>query len=306
MFLVRLSCNMNHHFSSQRRSLEPILEDKADCSKISTSAAPINPTGEQLKPDFSIFVAKEGDLFEPISIDPHRTQSQQVALNSALQQSIEFLFGGSNLKATSSMIELNRSDTPSAYAIGQAQGTFSLWSNNPNENNKKRKRDDDPASTNSTSRKFRQFYVEQWDTRYDDLIEYRKKNGHCCVPYDCPPNPSLARWVKRQRYQYKLYIEKLPSAMTKQRVQALDKLGFIWDARLAIWERRLTEHKAFRAKHGHCNVPSTYQASRSFAAWMQSQRRQYKLHGTSRPTAIAQYRIEALNRLAFEWESVIA
>ncbi|KAL3935649.1 MAG: hypothetical protein SGBAC_008869 [Bacillariaceae sp.] len=296
---------MNHHFSSQRRNLEPSLEDKADCSKISISVASINRTGEQLKPDFSIFAAnKEGDLFEPISIDPHRTQSQQMALNSALQQSIEFLFGCSNLKATP--IELNRSDTSPACATGQAQGTFSLWRKIPNESNKKRKREDDSVPTNSTSRKFRQFYVEQWDTRYDDLIEYRKKNGHCCIPYDYPPNPSLARWVKRQRYQYKLYIEKLPSAMTKQRVQALDKLGFIWDARLAIWERRLAELKLFRAKHGHCNVPSTYQASKSFAAWMQSQRRQYKLHGTSRPTAIAQYRIEALNRLGFEWESVIA
>mmetsp|Transcript_3385 Transcript_3385/g.7759 ORF Transcript_3385/g.7759 Transcript_3385/m.7759 type:complete len:150 (-) Transcript_3385:62-511(-) len=138
-----LSSNMHHPFSSPRRILEPeSLQNNGACCKISVSPTLFDRPGEKTKLAFSIFASKEGDLFEPIAIDPNRTQWQQAALNSALKQSIEFVFGYSSLETTS--MTLNQSDTPPGYAAGQA--------NDPHANSRKRNRDED-SSTDSGSKK---------------------------------------------------------------------------------------------------------------------------------------------------------
>ena len=42
-----------------------------------------------------------------------------------------------------------------------------------------------------------------WDTRYDELCEFRNENGHCVVPRS---NGRLGAWVEKQRIQYKKYV----------------------------------------------------------------------------------------------------
>lgn len=51
------------------------------------------------------------------------------------------------------------------------------------------------------------YQQDQWSIMYDQLDDFRRTNGHCLVPYGFQGNPALARWVKRQRYQYKLLFE---------------------------------------------------------------------------------------------------
>jgi len=69
---------------------------------------------------------------------------------------------------------------------------------------------------------------------------------------------ALARWVKRQRYQYKLLQEGKRSTLSKDRVQALDDVGFVWDSQRAAWLERLGELKQFRKEYLHCNVRKLY------------------------------------------------
>merc|ERR1711935_1268617 len=134
-------------------------------------------------------------------------------------------------------------------------------------------------------------------------LMFRRVHNHCCVPNDFPTNPSLARWVKRQRYQYKLFREGKPSAMSDRRVAALEKSGFIWDAQTAAWERRLADLKAYRVVHGNCNVPVTYAANKKLATWVKCQRRQYKLYKKNgMASSMTKHRIDALNWLGFEWK----
>ena len=40
---------------------------------------------------------------------------------------------------------------------------------------------------------------EMWDRRLYELQEYRDEYGHCNVPHDYEPNPSLGWWVNTQR-----------------------------------------------------------------------------------------------------------
>ena len=42
---------------------------------------------------------------------------------------------------------------------------------------------------------------KRWKERYNDLVEYKRRFGDCCVPPQWIENGPLAQWVKRQRYQ---------------------------------------------------------------------------------------------------------
>jgi hypothetical protein len=48
---------------------------------------------------------------------------------------------------------------------------------------------------NHSARAFRMHQSSQWYKRYLDLVDFRKKYGHCLIPLNWPPNPSLAHWV---------------------------------------------------------------------------------------------------------------
>jgi hypothetical protein len=59
---------------------------------------------------------------------------------------------------------------------------------------------------------------------------YREEHGNCLFPYIYKENLPLVRWIKRQRFQYKLMVKGKPSAMTDERVKALEELGFAFFA----------------------------------------------------------------------------
>ena len=81
-------------------------------------------------------------------------------------------------------------------------------------------------------------FSEQWTDKFAELCAYRKQRGHCQVPQHFNENESLARWVKRQRYQYKIQQEGKSSTMTDERITVLENIGFIWDSHSAAWVER--------------------------------------------------------------------
>lgn len=150
--------------------------------------------------------------------------------------------------------------------------------------------------------RFRPYQACQWSEKFEELCLYRKANGHCLVPHTYRENLPLARWVKRQRYQYKLMKEGKPSTMTEDRVKDLEDIGFVWDSQGAAWSERLEELRAYQRNFGHCNVPSNYSVNPQLATWVKCQRRQYKLYHDSKPSNMTANRIQELEVLGFEWE----
>jgi len=61
------------------------------------------------------------------------------------------------------------------------------------------------------------------------------------------------------------------------------------------WEQRLADLLAFKAAHGHCNVPSSYREDPSLAVWVFNCRRQRKLG------SLDTERIEQLDAIGFVW-----
>jgi hypothetical protein len=145
-----------------------------------------------------------------------------------------------------------------------------------------------------------------WEDRLSELADYRKINGHCNVPQIYSENTKLGKWVKEQRRQYRFHREGKTSSLTLSRIQALERLNFEWAryGATAAWEDRLSELADYRKIHGHCNVPTGNSENTKLANWVKEQRRQYRFHREGNTSSMTLSRIQALERLGFEWVCV--
>ena len=88
------------------------------------------------------------------------------------------------------------------------------------------------SSTSTTAnhrQKKRKFYT--FEDQLAQLADYKEKNGHCIVPRSFQGYGNLGQWVSYQRQEYKKYKESKPSNMTNERICALEKLDFKWQAK---------------------------------------------------------------------------
>ena len=139
-----------------------------------------------------------------------------------------------------------------------------------------------PSSSPTSSLMYK---PEKWDEKYQQLVDFKSTHGHCLVPHNWIHNPSLAQWVKRQRYQYVLKHKtwgrcsesKRVSTLTDKRQELLESIGFVWSPHDAMWEEKYHELMDYKQVHGHCNVPTNYPQNRSLSSWVRGQRHQYKL-----------------------------
>lgn len=149
--------------------------------------------------------------------------------------------------------------------------------------------------------RFRPYQEKQWVQQFQELLAFKAERGHSLVPHTFDENPTLSRWVKRQRYQYKLKQEGAISTMTVARIKQLEDAGFVWDSHAAAWKERLCELKEYKRQHGNCIVPSSYPKNPQLATWVKCQRRQGKLFSNGKPSNMTLERVGALNQLGFSW-----
>ena len=65
----------------------------------------------------------------------------------------------------------------------------------------------------------------RWNNNLNDLIAYKKDNGHCRVPitYKTAAGNTLGTWVRTQR--------QMRDDLSPDRISRLDTIGFIWDVK---------------------------------------------------------------------------
>eukprot|EP00980_Cylindrotheca_fusiformis_P019765 scaffold6927_cov93-Cylindrotheca_fusiformis.AAC.3 len=139
-------------------------------------------------------------------------------------------------------------------------------------------------------------YDKKWDDHYNQLVAFKEEHGHCRVPQKYEPNGALSQWVKRQRYHRKCK----PRYISESRIRKLDDLGFVWDAQDQLWQTRFEELKAYKLKHGNCNVPYKYEGNQKLGTWVKCQRRQFKLLQQGQSSNLTSERISLLQGLGFE------
>lgn len=135
-----------------------------------------------------------------------------------------------------------------------------------------------------------------WNIRFEQLVEYKKQFGNCCVPLRFKSNPSLGRWVNRQREAKSKQIlgwerETQLNEIGKQLYFSLlcifplvgahaascnHPLGFEWNQQACTpsdaWQARFEQLVEFKKEHHHCNVPQNYDKSKGLGGWVNRQR----------------------------------
>eukprot|EP00978_Attheya_sp_CCMP212_P011170 scaffold27385_cov47-Attheya_sp.AAC.3 len=108
-----------------------------------------------------------------------------------------------------------------------------------------------------------------FDQRFQELVDFKKINGHANVPQLYGP---LGAWVNNQRTQYRRFQEGIASPLTNERRKKLEDIGFAFVYRPTAWNQRFQELVHFKKINGHTNVSQSFG---QLGRWVQTQRAQY-------------------------------
>jgi hypothetical protein len=129
--------------------------------------------------------------------------------------------------------------------------------------------------------------------RYEQLVEFKKQNGHCDVPYNYAENRQLGIWVGNQRYKRK------QNRLPPEHERLLNELGFTWeDVEHDVWNERYQELAEFKVKHSHCDVPMVYPENPKLGSFTKRMRAERK-GGT-----LSAEKIAKLDAIGFAWVSM--
>jgi len=159
------------------------------------------------------------------------------------------------------------------------------------------------ASEDASGMNYRQ---RLWKTRYQELIEFKNKHGHTCVPSTYHENKSLANWVVLQRQEFRRRKLGVSQNLTQDRVIALNKLGFVWTLSknpkiVASWDDQYEALKRYKSRFGNTLVPQRWKEDYHLGRWVETQRRQYKLRQEGKTNNLTEERFAKLDTLGFAW-----
>jgi hypothetical protein len=124
------------------------------------------------------------------------------------------------------------------------------------------------------------FADKQWEKKYEQLVEFKRNNGHCLVPQGYQKDASLGMWVNTQRQFYS------KNKLRLDRKVLLDELGFVWKvgnyALERIWKNQYAQLVAFKQKNGHCIVGANGgsctmdEENKALGKWVSNQRERHR------------------------------
>ena len=112
----------------------------------------------------------------------------------------------------------------------------------------------------------------EFTRNYRQLVHFQQEFGHCHVTTTASTSSSeaqshekthkyqaLAAWTKKMRRVKQMRAnpkgEYYQGTQWKYYIQALDRIGFVWDAVKDQWRNQFEKMLAFQVTHGHCAVP---------------------------------------------------
>ena len=86
-----------------------------------------------------------------------------------------------------------------------------------------------------------------FDEHFEELVAFKKAHGHINVG----SNQSLNRWFISVRGKRRAGL------LSAENIIRLSSIGFKWSKKIHTFDERFWELMAFKAVHGHCNVPES-------------------------------------------------
>ncbi len=130
----------------------------------------------------------------------------------------------------------------------------------------------------------------RWSEMYAALAEYKRVHGDCNVPRDWSETPYLGLWTRKQRYA------RTADNLEQDRIEQLDKLGFVWNCLEHQWEFQYSALVKFREEYGHCRVSTLSKTHAALANWVRG------LRATKKQGKLSAERIRRLDMLGFIWD----
>ena len=145
-------------------------------------------------------------------------------------------------------------------------------------------------------------YNTEWEAYLQLVQEFHAEHGHCRVPRNHSVNHvKLGKWVSNQRSAYKSFKDGQHSTMTQERIDALEKIGFVWKLQIG-WEANFQLLQDFQKEHGHCRVPRYHCVDDvNLGVWVDNQRRFYRKYLAGKYSPMTQEQMDQLNSIGFYW-----
>jgi hypothetical protein len=140
---------------------------------------------------------------------------------------------------------------------------------------------------------------KKWNRQYEQLVEFKRKNGHCMVPSKYEQDKALGKWVSFQRTYYN------NNRLLLDRKRLLGDLGFAWkdDGALTLnqydkrWHQDYERLVEFKRINYNCKVPYTKNKNdNSLAVWVTTQRARHA------NKIMLPDRKELLDKIGFGWK----
>lgn len=129
----------------------------------------------------------------------------------------------------------------------------------------------------------------RWEYQFLDLVRFKEEHGHCEVPR----KHALGYWVSNQRQRRRI------GALVKDRVERLDKIGFVWFVRShSALDEYIDQLLEYREIYGHVDVPQQDKKYRQLGRWVNDQRTKKKNGEISK-----EYE-DRLNEIGFVWNAL--
>ena len=141
-----------------------------------------------------------------------------------------------------------------------------------------------------------------WQRYFQEAEAYAREHNNLNIKatYITKRGIKLGSWLSNLRTYRKNNIQQ--NYLTKERIEALDKLGMVWDVPDYLWEQNYAACVEYHRTHGDLDIPNDYVSKDGLkiGAWVRRQRslRQGKAVGTE----LTKDKIQRLDAIGMVWE----
>ena len=142
--------------------------------------------------------------------------------------------------------------------------------------------------------------INRWSDMLPRLKAFKEKHGHTLV--QASDDLELYQWTHNliRNYGPQLLNEtQTRKTLSKEKLETLQSMGFSWETRSSMWDRRYQQLREFQKNHGHCHVPARKYPQ--LGVFVQNQRQEFRRYLAGNYTALTKERIDLLQLIKFEW-----
>ena len=142
-----------------------------------------------------------------------------------------------------------------------------------------------------------------WKRYFEEACEYYRKHGNLNITANevTASGLRLGAWISKLRTYRKSGIQK--RYLTEERIQALDKIGMVWDVPDYLWEENYAECLQYYREHGNLDIPNAYcsQNGLKIGGWIRRQRMLRR--GLTKGAELTQEQIARLDEIGMAWKT---